>query len=268
VGEHEPLPTDVDLTTPNVARMYDYALGGKDNFAVDREVMEQLFAVVPYGPRPALENRAFLGRAVRFLANAGIRQFLDVGSGLPTVGNVHEVAHAVAPDARIVYVDYDPVAVAHSRALLAHTDSATAVQADMRRPDDILTDPAVTSLIDFTQPVAVLLLAMLHLLPDDQHPAAIVARFREAMAPGSYLVLSHITSHEQPPAVVTNLRKVFEQAREPMVPRSREEILGFLEGLELVDPGLVKVPDWRPDASGPPSQPTTGLVLGAVGFKR
>jgi hypothetical protein len=268
VGAHQPLPTGVDPTIPNVARMYDYALGGKDNFAVDREIMEQLFAVVPYGPRPALENRAFLGRAVRFLANAGIRQFLDIGSGLPTVGNVHEVAHSIAPDARVVYVDYDPVAVAHSWALLSRTDKATAIQADMRRPDDILTHPEVTSLIDFNEPVAVLLLAMLHLLPDDQDPAGIVARFRAAMAPGSYLVLSHITSHEQPPEVVANLRKVFEQAREPMVPRSREEILGFLEGLELVDPGLVKVPDWRPDQAGPPRQPATGLVLGAVGFKR
>jgi S-adenosyl methyltransferase len=268
VGEHAPLPTDVDPTIPNVARMYDYALGGKDNFAVDRELMEQLFAVVPYGPRPALENRAFLGRAVRFLANAGIRQFLDIGSGLPTVGNVHEVAHAIAPDARIVYVDYDPVAIAHSKALLSGTDKATAIQADMRRPDDILTNPGVTSLIDFSKPVAVLLVAMLHLLPNDQDPAVVVARFREAMAPGSYLVLSHITSHEQPPEVVTNLRKVFEQAREPMVPRSREEILTFLEGFELVDPGLVKVPDWRPDESGPRSKPSTGLVLGAVGLKR
>jgi S-adenosyl methyltransferase len=268
VSEPGALPTGVDPTTPNVARMYDYALGGKDNFAVDREVMEQLYAVVPYGARPALENRAFLGRAVRFLANAGIRQFLDIGSGLPTMGNVHEIAHAIAPDARVVYVDYDPVAIAHSKQLLSDSDTVAAVQADMRRPDDILASLEVTSLIDFSQPVAILLVAMLHLLPDDQNPDAIVARFRQAMAPGSYLVLSHITSHQQPPEVVTNLRKVFEQAREPMVPRDRKEILGFLEGLELVDPGLVKVPEWRPDETSAPRQPTTGLVLGGVGFKR
>jgi S-adenosyl methyltransferase len=262
------LPDSIDPRTPTNARMYDYALGGKDYYPIDREVMEQLYAVVPYGNRPALENRAFLGRAVRFLVNAGIRQFLDIGSGLPTAGNVHEVAHAIAPDAGVVYVDYDPVAIAHSRALLFHTDKATAIQADMRRPDDILTSPEVRSLIDFTQPVAVLLLAMLHLLPDDQHPAAIVARFREVMVPGSYLVLSHITSHEQPPEVVTNLGKVFEQAREPMVPRSREAILGFFEGLELIEPGLVKVPEWRPDQTDAASQPTTGLVLGGVGYRR
>lgn len=268
MSEPGALPTGVDPSTPNVARMYDYALGGKDNLAVDRELMEQLYAVVPYGARPARENRAFLGRAVRFLATAGIRQFLDIGSGLPTMGNVHEVAHAVAPDARIVYVDYDPVAVAHSKALLADTDRATAIQADMRQPESILASPQVRRLIDFTQPLAVLLLAMLHLLPDDQNPDAIVARFREAMAPGSYLVVSHITSHQQPPEVVASLRKVFEQAREPMVPRSREEILRFLEGFELLDPGLVKAPDWRPDQPEAPGQPATGLVLAGVGYKR
>jgi hypothetical protein len=156
---------------------------------------------------------------------------------------------------RIVYVDYDPVAIAHSWSLLSHTDKATAIQADMRRPDDILTNPAVTSLIDFTQPVAVLLLAMLHLLPDDQNPAAIVARFREVMAPGSYLVLSHITSHQQPPEVVTNLKRAFSRAREPMVPRSREEILSFLEGFDLVDPGLVKAPTGDPTKQRRPGSP-------------
>jgi S-adenosyl methyltransferase len=265
VSEQGALPTGVDPSTPNVARMYDYALGGKDNFAVDRELMEQLYTVVPYGARPALENRAFLGRAVRFLANTGIRQFLDIGSGLPTKGNVHEVAQTVAPEARVVYVDYDPVAVAHSNALLAHTDTATSIQADMRQPESILDSPKVRRLIDFAQPMAVLLIAMLHLLPNQQHPAEITARFRQAMAPGSYLVLSHITSHQQPAELIAQLVKVFEQAREPMVPRSREEILGFFEGLELVEPGLVKAPEWRPDQ---PGQPATGLVLAGVGYKR
>jgi S-adenosyl methyltransferase len=268
VSEQRSLPTGVNGTIPNVARMYDYALGGKDNFAVDREVMEQLYAVVPYGPRPALENREFLGRAVRFLAGAGIRQFLDLGSGLPTQGNVHEVAHAVAPDARVIYVDYDPVAIAHSRALLSGDDRATAIQADLRQPEDVLGRPEVTRLIDFSQPVAVLLVAMLHLLTDEEDPAGILARFDRRMVPGSYLVLSHITSHEQPPELVMHLTKVFEQAREPMVPRSKEEILSFFDGYDLVEPGLVEAPDWRPDQTGVGAELPTGLVLAGVGRKR
>lgn len=212
------LPTEVDTSTPNVARMYDYALGGKDNFAVDRAAMQEIFAGVPYGPRPALENRAFLGRAVHFLASAGIRQFLDVGSGLPTQGNVHEVAPSVAPEARVVYVDYDPVAVAHARALLSGIPTASAVHADIRRPDELLARPEVTSLIDFGQPVAILLVAIAHVLRDEDGPDRIVRRFREAMTPGSYLVLSHITSHQQPPGYISHLRAVFDRAREPMVP--------------------------------------------------
>jgi S-adenosyl methyltransferase len=267
VGGQAALPTGIDGTTPNVARMYDYALGGKNNFDVDRMAMEHLYALVPYGPRPALENRAFLGRAVRFLASSGIRQFLDVGSGLPTQGNVHEVAHAVAPEARVVYIDYDPMAVMHSKALLSGSDSVTAIQADMRHPEDILDNPEVRSLLDFAQPVAVLLVAMLHAVTDDEDPAGIVTRFREAMAPGSYLVLSHITSHQQPPAVVTNLRKVFEQAREPMVPRTLDEVMAFFQGLELVDPGLVTASDWRPDGSGVSHEPPSRLVLAGIGRK-
>jgi SAM-dependent methyltransferase len=268
VAADDTLPRGVDPNTPNVARMYDYALGGKDNFAVDRQVMEQVYAVVPYGPRPAFENRRFLGRAVRYLAQQGIAQFLDIGSGLPTMGNVHEIAQAVNPEARVAYVDYDPVAIAHSRALLVHNPSSAAIQADMRRPKDILTNPEVVGLLDFTQPMAVLFVSMLHLLHDAEDPAGIVAQFREAMAPGSYLVLSHITSEEQPAEVVTALVEVFKQAREPMVPRSRQEILHFFEGFEVIDPGLVKAPYWRPDANEPRDERPTGLILGGVGCKR
>ncbi|MGH8823792.1 MAG: SAM-dependent methyltransferase [Jiangellaceae bacterium] len=258
------LPTGVDPTVPNVARMYDYALGGKDNFAVDRAAMEQIYATIPYGGRPALENRAFLGRAVRFLAQSGIRQFLDLGSGLPTQGNVHEVAQAVSPDVRVVYVDYDPVAITHSLALLPDPDTTTALQADMRRPDEILNHPTVASMIDFTSPTAVLLAAVLHSVTDEEDPAGIVARLRESMVPGSYLLVSHITSHDQPPEYVSHIRHVFDQAREPMVPRSRDEILAFFDGFELVDPGLVRASDWRPDAMVAADEPPTGFILGGV----
>ncbi|MGH8773769.1 MAG: SAM-dependent methyltransferase [Jiangellaceae bacterium] len=268
MSEGDRLPRGVDPTVPNIARMYDYALGGKDNLAVDRAAMEQIFGVVPYGPRPALENRAFLGRTVRFLTEAGIRQFLDLGSGLPTQGNVHEVAHEVAPETRGVYIDYDPVAISHSRALLSGVDNFDAAQADMRRPDEILSDPTVTAMIDFTRPTAVLLAAVLHSVTDDEDPAGIVGRLREAMAPGSYVVISHITSHEQPAEYVTHVRKVFDQAREPMVPRSRDEILRFFDGFELVEPGLVAAPDWRPEEADNDDQPPTGFILGGVGVVR
>ena len=269
MGKHRKLPEGVDITVPNVARVYDCALGGKDNFAVDREIVAQINATIPYGTRPAVENRAFLCRAVRFLVDAGIRQFLDIGSGLPTQGNVHEIVHGVDPTARVVYVDYDPVAVAHSNALLDGVASAVAVQADARDPDGILHHPKVRGMLDFTQPMAVLFVALLHVITDEEDPHGIVARFRDAMAPGSYLVVSHFTTHEQPPELVAYVRKLFERSREPIVHRSREEILRFFDGLELVPPGLVTVTDWRPErAGGEREEPPTRWVLGGVGYKR
>jgi len=259
------LPAGVDPSTPNIARIYDAALGGKNNFAVDREIGEQIWAIVPGGRRPALENRAFLRRAVRFLANEGIRQFLDLGSGLPTQGNVHEVAHEIAPDAKVVYVDYDPVAFAHSRALLSRTDNAIAIQADVRQPDGILTHPEVRSAIDFSKPVAVLMVAVLHVVLDEEDPAGIVARLRDAMAPGSYLVISHLTSTGQPPEGLERVKKLFEQVREPIAYRTDKEILALFEGFELLEPGLVPSPEWRPDQSDPHG---TNEVLAGVGYKR
>jgi hypothetical protein len=259
------LPAGVDPNTPNFARIYDAALGGKNNFAVDREIGEQVWAMVPGGRRPAVENRAFLRRVVEFLAGSGIRQFLDLGSGLPTEGNVHEVAHAIAPDAKVVYVDYDPVAIAHSKALLARTDNAIAIQADVRRPDTILGNAEVRSVLDFSKPMAVLLVALLHAVPDEFDPAGIVARFRDAMAPGSFLVISHLTSTGQDPQVLDRVRKLFEQVREPVAYRSDKEIAALFEGTELLEPGVVPVPEWRPDAPDPDG---TDQVLAGVGYKR
>jgi S-adenosyl methyltransferase len=180
-------PTGVDASMPNFARVYDYLLGGKDNFPVDRATAEQALAVAPELRVMARENRAFLQRAVRFLvAEAGICQLLDIGTGLPTQGSVHEVAQQVAPDARVVYVDADPVVIAHSRAMLASSDKAAIIQADLRRPEELLDHPELRALIDLGEPVAVLLVAILHGVTDAEDPVGVVTRLRDAMAPGSY----------------------------------------------------------------------------------
>lgn len=260
-------PAGVDVRKPHAARVYDYALGGKDNYAVDRALIDKLSSVIPDTPLVARENRAFLGRAVQFLAEAGIRQFLDIGTGLPTQGNVHEIAHEVAPDAYVVYVDYDPIVIAHSRELLSGVDNAIVIQADVRQPDDIIGDPKIRKLIDFDQPVAVLLVGLLHLVADGDDPAAIVARFRAAMTSGSYLALCHITGDYQRPDAVAQWIEVFGGMAEPMVPRTHEQIGRFFEGMELVDPGLVKAWEWRPDEPGAIQRPATGWLLAGVARK-
>ncbi len=268
VKQKRPTPVDIDVHTPNAARIYDYVLGGKDNFAVDRQAAEKFLELAPELRLAAQENRAFLARAVRFLvAEAGVRQLLDIGSGLPTRRNTHELAHEVAPDARVVYVDYDPVVIAHSRELLSGIDNATAIQADVRRPAEILDQPKLRKLFDFDQPVALLLVGLLFLVDDDDDPAGIVAQLREAMTPDSYLALSHITGDGQRPEAVKRFREVFEQAREPMVPRTHEQIRRFFDGFAFVDPGLVKVSEWRPDQPVATRGPGTGWLFAGVGRK-
>lgn len=261
------VPVGIDVSKPHAARVYDYLLGGKDNYVADRALVGKATSVIPEIPLVARENRAFLGRAVRFLAEAGIRQFLDIGTGLPTQGNVHEVAHEVAPDARVVYVDYDPIAVAHSRELLSGIDNAIAIQADVREPDGIIGDPRVGKLIDFDQPMAVLLVGLLFLVDDDDDPEAIVARFRAAMTSGSYLAISHITGEYKGSEAVAQWVGLFEQMAEPMVPRTREQIERYFDGMELVDPGLVKAWEWRPDEPSVMQSPTTEWMLAGIGRK-
>jgi hypothetical protein len=211
-------------------------------------------------------NRAFLARTVRYLAGqAGIRQFLDIGSGIPTMGNVHEVAQRAAPGTRVVYVDNDPVAVQHSRAILARNDHATAIQADLRRPREILDSPRLLGLLDLSRPVALLLVAILHFFPDADEPAALVAGLREALAPGSYVVISHGTTDGQVPGVAAAMG-YYSQATAPFQPRGHAAVAAFFQGLELVDPGLVPVPLWRPDQdAGDGSQVA---AYGGVGYKR
>jgi SAM-dependent methyltransferase len=260
-------PPGIDTTVPSTARMYDFWLGGKDHFAVDRTAALEVSAAAPELKMTAVENRKFLRRAVRYLAaEAGIAQFLDIGTGLPTQGNVHQVAQQVNPDARVVYVDNDPMVLAHSRALKTSGNTAV-IEADLRDPAAILNHPRTRALIDFSQPLAVLLVAVLHFIDGDDDPYAIVKSICDAMAPGSCLVVSHAAG-----GIVSgdSAGKVAEQYRKNVASgstlRDRDEILRFFAGLELVEPGLVQVPYWRPDE---PESLNAGRVwvLGAVGHK-
>jgi S-adenosyl methyltransferase len=246
----------INTSVPNPARIYDYLLGGKDNYPADREVAEQLATIAPVAREVVRDNRAFLRRAVRFLTReAGIRQFIDLGSGLPTQGNVHEIAQAIAPDARVVYVDHDAMVVTHSRALLAG-DNTVAIQADLREPDVILGHPEVRELIDFDQPIALLLVAILHFLPDDDDPFGIVARFRDSLPAGSHLVVSHGTrdvpvrpdmSAEAMAEMGARVEQLYQQTTAYIVTRPHAQVERFFDGFDLVDPGLVQIQLWRPD---------------------
>lgn len=257
----------VDPTRPNIARVYDYWLRGHHNLVADRELGEAMARLDPWIPAACRANRAFLGRAVRFMVAEGIRQFLDIGSGIPTAGNVHEVALSMAPDARVVYVDRDPVAVAEGRKLLAGNDQAAVIQADIRDPGAILSDPALGGLIDFGQPVAIILVALLHFVMDADDPYGIVARFRDVSAPGSHLVVSHATSHDNE-ALAAAAERVYNDRAADGQARSREQIAGFFGDWELADPGLVHVPLWRPASPGDvPDHPERFWFLAGVARK-
>ncbi|HVQ89809.1 MAG TPA: SAM-dependent methyltransferase [Mycobacteriales bacterium] len=243
------MPADLDVDRPNAARMYDYFLGGSHNLAADREIARQITDQVPDIPLIAHANRAFLRRAVKFCVDAGIRQFLDLGSGIPTVGNVHEVAQRSAPDCRVVYVDFEPVAVAHSRVMLAGNDQVTVLPADIREPDRILTDPRLLELLDLSQPVGLLMVSVLPFIADADDPVRLVARYRDALTAGSYLALSHGCA-ESRPEDVEKVYRFYRRTTTPVVVRSRVEIEKMFEGFELVEPGLVYVQEWRPDWLG------------------
>lgn len=238
---------DVDIEHASPARVYDYYLGGSHNFAVDRQMARQAMDLWPELPLIMQANRAFLRRSVRYLVRQGITQFLDIGSGIPTEGNVHEVAQAIAPDARVVYVDVDPVAAAHSRAILFANQHADVVQADLRDVAAIFDDPRARRLLDPTQPIGVLMVAMLHFVPDEAEPASIVARYRKMIPPGSFLVVSHAT-HEGRPDQAGSHTELYRRAGAPLTMRSRPEVEALLDGFDLVDPGVVFLPLWRPDS--------------------
>ncbi len=267
-GTQGTAPLGLDVTAPNVARMYDYYLGGKDNFEADRIAAEQVLALVPGLRRAAIENRRFLRRVVRYLAaEAGITQFLDVGVGIPAQGAVHEVAHEVNPAARVLYADYDPVVVTHGRALLTVSDRSVMDRGDLRRPADLLAAPEVRAHLDLSQPVAIVLFAVLHFLSDADDPAGIVAVLRDGVAPGSYLAISHIgTDFFADKQALARAVAVYEQASERIWPRPREEVLRLFDGFELIEPGLVPKHQWRPPL-GQAAASTPNIQWGGVGRK-
>ena len=240
---------EIDTTVPHPARVYDYWLGGKDNFAADRELADSIMQWVPIMPGKVRVNRAFLGRVVRYLAEVeGIRQFLDVGAGLPTARNTHQVAQEIAADARVLYVDNDPVVVAHARALMAGYGPGQTgfVQADLREPDSILHHPAFAATLDITQPVGVLMLAVLMLQDGYEHSYGAVSKLMAVLPPGSCLAVTHLTADFDPHGVA-GLVATSQQQGTTIVARSRSEVEEFFAGMELIPPGVVPVTSWRPD---------------------
>ena len=251
-------PGHFDPKVPNVARIYDYILGGKDNFAADRAFVDEGLPWVPDLPEVVRANRDFLGRAVRHLAaDCGIEQFLDIGTGLPTAENVHEVVHRVNPAGRVVYVDNDQVVLTHARALLAGSSNVAVAEGDLRNPESILSAPEVGQLIDFTRPVAVLMVAILHFVTDEQAPSEIVRRFRDMIAPGSYLAISHAEYRRHLAKPASMYRRM---ANEPVQLRSRAEIARFFDGFELLGPGVVPVSRWQPEAVEAPGRHSRGAL--------
>jgi SAM-dependent methyltransferase len=263
------VPPEIDTTAPQSARVYDYWLGGKDNYAADRAMGDAIADQVPTIRTQVRAQRAFLGRTVRYLAGeAGIRQFLDIGTGIPTAGNVHEVAQEFAPESRVLYVDNDPIVLAHSRALVPSTPEGRVafILADLREPEAILGDPTVAETLDLTQPVGLVLIGIMHHLRDDDDPRRIVATLVDALAPGSYLVLSQTTPDFDPEAM-RGLAAVSEQGGIPNVPRTFADTEPFFTGLELVEPGLVPILAWRPDPGLPRRDPRSVYVYGGVARK-
>jgi S-adenosyl methyltransferase len=250
-AEREPWP-EIDTSVAHVARVYDYLLGGKANFAVDRKAAERAYAAWPGGLEgvraDARAHRAVLGRVVRYLVKeAGIRQFLDIGTGIPKENNVHEVAQRLAPEARIVYVDYDPIVLAHAHQLLTSSSEGTTayIYGDLRDPDPIFEKAAGT--LDFSKPVAVMLFGVLHFFPDADNPQAVIGKLLGRLAPGSYLALSHLARDVHGDALTETFNRLNQQMRESVVLRTREEVSRLFEGLALVEPGVVQLPQWKPD---------------------
>jgi hypothetical protein len=272
-NRHRPVwaPDNIDIETPSAARMYDYYLGGSHNFAADRALGEEVIKAFPDSRELCQANRAFLNRALAALCERGIDQFLDLGSGIPTVSNVHEVVRELNPGARTVYVDSDAVAFAHGQALLADVPDAVFVRQDLRDPAAVLADPDVAGVLDFGRPVAVLLFSVLHFVSDEDDPKGIVAAYREATVPGSYLAITHGTADYRPKEAQEAAR-VYSRSSHQVTSRSREAVRDLFEGYELLEPGVADAILWRPDPQAPPD-PLGGdvarySIYGAVGRRR
>jgi S-adenosyl methyltransferase len=258
-------PEDIDLDRPNAARVYDYLLGGSANFAKDREFADHLKRIAPQAAMIARLNRAFLRRAVTYCLDNGIRQFLDIGSGIPTAGNVHEIAHRIDPSTRVVYVDIEPVAVTHTERMLADNENAAVVGGDLLQPDTLLSSAAARRLLNFDEPIAVLTVAVLHFIDDGKRPHAAVARYVDAMAPGSYLVLSHIAAEDTNEQ--SQARSLYQKDAVPILGRTREHLAAFLTGTEILEPGIVWTPQWHPETSDDVTEPERSKGYAAVGRK-
>jgi SAM-dependent methyltransferase len=260
-------PPSIDIEQPSAARMYDYYLGGTHNFAADREAAEAIIAAIPDVADGCRANRAFLQRVVRELAEAGVHQFIDIGSGIPTVGNVHEVAQKAVPDARVVYVDTDPVAVLHARQLLADNDRVAVIQQDMREPNGIFQHPDAVRLINPDEPVAVLLMAVLHFVPDEQDPMGILAAIRDAIPPGSYLALSHGVRDARP-REASDAQQVYHRTANPLTVRTKREVTDMFDGFDVLEPGVVYVSQWRPEPGDPVVEhPERHAMVGGVALR-
>ncbi|GGJ15482.1 SAM-dependent methyltransferase [Streptomyces brasiliensis] len=252
---------EIDTSRPHPARIYDYLLGGKDNYEVDQQAGDQLAAAAPEVRIGLRANRDFLRRAVRYVVDSGVRQIVDIGTGLPTSPNVHEVAQHTAPDVRVAYVDNDPIVKAHGDALLSGFGTTSIVLADLREPHAVVDHPDVRRIIDFDEPVALLLVAVVHFLTDEDEPAQIVATLRDALPAGSFLVLSHATGDF---ADRSEAQAVYTRASASLNLRTRTEIEHFFDGFDLVEPGLAQVPFWRPDTPPPPRSAEIGFYGGVA----
>jgi SAM-dependent methyltransferase len=258
-------PEGIELDRPNAARVYDYYLGGGHHFEADRRFAAQVIEKAPEVISVVRHNRGFLRRSVRFLAESGVRQFLDLGSGIPTVGNVHEVVQRIDPECRVVYVDREEIAVAHARLLLRDVPNATVTQHDIRDAAAVLDDPATRGLLDFSQPIAVLMYAVLHCFSNSDSPVRIVAEYRDATSPGSYLAISHPTI-DHDPVRLGEATEVYEKNATPVVLRTRQQVNDFFAGYEILDPGIVHTPEWRPEnPADVPNPPSLAACYAAVG---